>query len=270
MFNFFKRKSAPTETTNAEPGEPLIAALLMQGERYPMADLQKQLAGSRIGGHKPREMKLHESILMFELDDELVAIAPMPAPYPWSDLEGPCTTSWMWPKEQPAVSLKSHKSHVLVTMMKGEADPIRRRLLLTQLTSLAASLPGVQGIYWPEGTLVHYPKVFSAMAKSITDPQAPPLYLWVDFRVYQNEDGTCRMFTTGMAPLGQMEIEIPSIEMQPGELREWAVNLAYYFLEKGRAVKNGDTIGVSAEHQMKIRHKPSEYGSRGTVIRIEG
>ena len=107
------------------------------------------------------------------------------------------------------------------------------------------------------------------MATTITDLKAPPLYLLVDFRVYANEDGTSRMFTTGLAPLGRMEVEIPSLAMPPGKLREWAVDIAYYLLDAGGKVKDGDTMGVSATQQIRIRHRPSSFGGRGTVLQFQ-
>ena len=36
-----------------------------------------------------------------------------------------------------------------------------------------------------------------------------PLHLWIDLRIEPNDDGTLRLFTTGMKALDKMEIEIP-------------------------------------------------------------
>jgi hypothetical protein len=174
----------------------------------------------------------------------------------------------MWPKETPASTLEAHRTHLLCTMSGGAADPITRRLMLTAVTAAAAEQPGVMGVYWPHGTLVHFPPVFIEMANAITSPDAPPLYLWVDFRVFRNPDGTTGLFTTGLGALGHMEIEIPKIKMPPGELREWAVNIAYYLLEKGPVLKHGNTIGMTATQQIKIRHMPSLFGHPGKVLRM--
>jgi len=130
-------------------------------------------------------------------------------------------------------------------------------------------MKGVKGVYWPEATLVHYPPVFVRMAETIESPEAPPLYLWVDFRVGRNRDGTSALFTTGLAPLGTRELEIPSIDMSPSSLREWGINIAYYLMNNGSRVKDGDTLGPTAEQKFRVRHKPSLYGKRGTVTRLE-
>jgi hypothetical protein len=66
-----------------------------------------------------------------------------------------------------------------------------------------------------------------------------------------------------------MQIEIPRIDKEPGELREWLLNVVYYLLENGPVLKHGQTIGMTAKHQIRIRHCPSSFGHHGTVISLE-
>lgn len=246
-----------------------MAALLLQGDSFPMEHLREAVGQRRFGGMTGEGAAINDGVLTFQLGDDIAGVALMPAPYPWSDLEGPVATAWMWPPERRAISVKPHRTHLLVSLIGGTAGPIHRRLVLTQLTAMAAKAQGVLGIYWPEGTLVHYPKVFIEMAKAIDNPDAPPLHLWVDFRVFRNPDRTSGMFTTGLAKLGVMEVEIPRIAMPPGELREWSVNIACYFLENFDRIKDGDTIGMSARQKIRIRHARSSFGNEGTVMRLE-
>jgi hypothetical protein len=175
----------------------------------------------------------------------------------------------MWPPQPSIETVKQHRSHLLVTMMGGAADPVRRRLIQTAVTAAAAKQPGVMAVYWPEATLIHFPPVFIGMAEEINSPEAPPLYLWVDMRAFRNDDGTIGMFTTGLAPLGHMEIEIPRIEMEVGELRDWMINILYYLLEKGPVLHDGQTIGMTAEQKIRIKHCRSSFGHPGKVIRLE-
>jgi hypothetical protein len=269
MLGFGKRepRDGPTIASAApDKGPPIIAALLLKEDTFDLAALEHKLACTKPGGFSPVDMEHKGGFLLFHLSDDLIAVAPMPAPYPWSDLKGPCETSWMWPKHISAMSVKDHRKHVLITSIGGKAVPIQRRLALTQVVAMAAELPGVMGIYWGDATLVHYPPVFSKMGLTL---KGPPLYLWVDFRVFPNQDGSSGMFTTGMRALGQMDFEIPRIEMPPGKLREWSVNIAYYLLENGANVKDGNTIGVSAEQQIRVRYLPSMFGKDGLVMRFE-
>lgn len=270
MFGFLKKKQADPSENKLGAGNPVIAALLLEEDSFPMDPLLKQLARTRIAGKAVRDIKRGEGeveVVTFNVGDELFALALMPAPYP--ELDGPIATTWLWPPEPPAHTLKKHRSHLLITMMGGGADPVRRRLTLTAVTALAARQTGVMAVHWPEATLVIFPQVFIDMAEKITSPESPPLYLWVDLRALRNEDGTTGLFTTGLPALGHMEIEIPKIDKEPGELREWLLNIMYYLLEKGPVLKHGETIGMSAEQQIRIRHGASKFGHRGKVICLE-
>jgi hypothetical protein len=266
MFGFGKGKQKPAPSEDIERGEPLLAAALLAGETFDFNALAKRLA--TLPALRGAKIDVHDGTLSFQAAGEIGAIALMPAPYPWSDLEGPCETSWMWPEETPATTVRAAKTHLLITVIGGTDDGISRRLLLTQMAADVAASGDVLGIYWPEATLVHFPPVFIEMAKSASD-EAPPLLLWIDFRVFANEDGTMGLFTTGMQSIGHMELEIPRITMQPGELREWAMNIAAYLLDNGPVLKDGNTIGATAEAQLRITHADSMLGREEKAIRME-
>jgi hypothetical protein len=243
---------------------------LLQGDSFPVDAFLEQAAKARVAGKKISGVKRGEgSVFSFEVGDEFFALALMPAPYPAAELEGPMATSLLWPPQPPIDTIRQHRSHLLITITGGRADPVRRRLILTAVTGLSARQLGVMAVLWPEAMHLIYPPVFAEMAEQIDSPQAPPLHLWVDLRAFRNPDGTTGLFTTGLAALGHMEVEIPRIEMEPGELREWLINIVYCLLEKGPVLKDGQTIGMSAEHQIRIRHCASKFGHSGKVICLE-
>jgi len=267
MFGFFKKQRADSSQGKLGHGRPIIAVLLLKGDSFPVDAFLEHATNARIAGKAVSGVRRSEGgVFGFDVGDEFFALALMPAPYPAADLEGPIATSWMWPPRPPIEDVKRHRSHLLITMTGGAADPVRRRLILTAVTALAAKQPGVMAVYWPEATLVIFPPVFVDMAETINSPQAPPLYLWVDLRALRNKDGATALFTTGLTPLGHMEIEIPHIEMEPGDLREWLLSIMYYLLENGPVLKDGQTIGMSAEQQIRVRHCSSSFGHPGKVI----
>jgi len=252
-----------------QPGAPIIDALLLEGASFPVDAFLKQVATARITGKAVSGVKRHDGgVFSFEVGDEFLALVLMPAPYPAKDLEGPLATSWLWPPQPPIETVTRHRSHLLITMTGGSADPVRRRLVLTAVTALAAGQPGVMAVYWGDAGLIIYPPLFIDMAR-IGSPAAPPLYLWVDLHAFRNQDGTTGLATTGLSSLGHMEIEIPRVDMAPGDLREWLLNVMYDLLKNGPVLKDGQTIGMSAEHKLRIRHVPSSFGHPGKVIRLE-
>ena len=262
-----KQIDSPKESWGG--GVPILSAILLERESFTTDSFLKQMAktcvrGKTVSGIKPEK----EGVFSFQVGDEFFAFLHISAPYP-DDLEGPIATSWMWPREPTIENVKQHRSFLQVTMTGGAEDPVRRRLTLTAVTALAAKQSGVMAVYWGDASLVIFPPLFVSMAEEIDTPQSPPLYLWVDLRAFRNEDGTTGLFTTGFAALGHMEIEVPRIKMEVGELREWLVEIMCYLLENGPVLMDGQTIGMSAEQQIRIRHCPSIFGHPGQVIRLE-
>lgn len=265
MFGFFRRKEAPVEAVSAAGG-PVMAALLLNSDSFDFDQAKRAIATAKIGGAAAKDIEVRKNILTFSAAGREYYVSPMPAPYPWSDLEGPCQTSWMWPPETPAMTMKSHKTHVLVIDAAGK-DRIGSRLALTQLCSALTAVTSVIGIFWPEATVVHYPPIFKEMAE-IATREGPPLYLWVDFRVYKHSENFFGLFTTGMAALGLMDMELAPRRESPAEIRDWAVNIAAYIYERGSPIPHGETIGASAADKHKVTHVRSSFGGPGTVMRI--
>ncbi len=211
-------------------------------------------------------LEMKENTLAFTVGESQVILGLMPAPLPWSDLEGPCATSWLWPKA--AEELRPHKQHLIVTVM-GEGSALERTKLLTQVIgSIAATCPQTVGIYWGNAALVISPPVFREFASGML-PDGLPLVIWIDFRVGPGPDGKMSGFTHGMTAFDLMEIETLNSPEQPGELRERLFGLCGYLLENGPVIKDGDTVGEDANEKIKVVYSPSAFGHEGQVMRLD-
>jgi hypothetical protein len=265
----FKKTHTDSPKASWGTGGPIISAVLLERESFASDSFLEQMAKACVTGKTVSGIKREKGGMFgFDVGDEFLAFLHIKAPYP-DDLEGPIATSWLWPLEPPIENVKQHRSFLQVTMIGGAEDPVRRRLTLTAVIALAAKQSGVMAVYWGDASLVIFPQLFVDMAEEINTSQSPPLCLWVDLRAFRNEDGTTGLFTTGLAALGHMEIEIPRIKMEVGELREWLLEIMCYLLENGPVLMDGQTIGMSAEQQIRIRHCPSIFGHPGRVIRLE-
>lgn len=207
-----------------------------------------------------------DQALAFDVSDSWVAIAHMPAPIPWGDLEGPCATSWIWPNAE--ADLKKHTAHVIVTV-SSEEEPIERAKLLTQVcASILETTEGSIGVYWGDATLVVRKDIFREFAVEIL-PDGLPIYAWIDFRVGRNEEGLTSGFTTGLKALGHMELETENATDTPGDLRERLVAIAGYLLENGPVIKDGNTVGEDENERITVRYAKSAFGHKGKVMRLD-
>lgn len=211
-------------------------------------------------------LKVQGTTFAFGLGNDQAAVALMPVAIPWSDLEGPCATAWWWP--EATERMKGHANHVLAALVGDTGNLIQRHITLTHLTALIASHTEALGVYWGGGRLVHDPQVFVEQAQNIS-PERLPLHLWIDFRVEPNDDGTYRLYTTGMGALGLMEIEIPRSRKPPAEVYDFAYAIANYLLTSRPDIKDGHTVGRSDEEQIRASRAPSMWDPATTVLQLD-
>ena len=213
-----------------------------------------------------RSVEEKDGHLLFGLGKDRAAVALMPTPIPWAKLDGPCATAWWWP--EAAEKMQGHTSHILVALVGEAGNLIQQHITLTHLTAAIASHTDAVGIFWGSGALVHEPNDFIAQAQQLSGEDLP-LHLWIDFRIEQNEDGSYRLFTTGMDAFGQLEIEIPPSTQEPKEILDFAHAIANYILTSNPRIDNGETLGRSPTEKVKAVHAPSMLDSKITVLRLE-
>ncbi|MBW3597142.1 MAG: DUF4261 domain-containing protein [Planctomycetes bacterium] len=207
-----------------------------------------------------------EVTLSFRVGEADLILGRMPAPIPWSDLEGPCATSWLWP--DAAEKLKQHAEHVIVTV-SSEASPVERSRLLTQVVAaIVATCKAPVGVFWTNAAMVISPSMFRDFAVDVL-PHGPPIHMWVDFRVGKTGDRTSSGFTSGLAALDLMEFETQNANEPPGELRERLIALAGYVVENGPVINDGDTVGEDANERIRVVYSKSAFGHEGKVMRLD-
>jgi hypothetical protein len=229
------------------------------------AAIQRELSAKWPALPRATDIEQKDDTLAFRVGSSDVILGKMSAPIPWSDLEGPCATSVLWPKATEEV--KQHKIHWIVTV-SGELKPVELSTLLTQATaSVMASCPAAMGVYWGSATMVIPKNIFIDFAVKVL-PLGPPLHIWVDFRVGRDSEKTSSGFTKGMDALGHMEFETQGCPEPPGELRERLLGLAGYVLENGPVIRDGDTIGEDANEKIRVVYSKSAFGHEGKVMRL--
>ena len=246
---------------------PIQIAFVMFGdeERVSFPSLQKSLHASWPNLPSPTEHDQTETTIAFRIGDLDVILGHMPAPIPWSDLEGPCSSSILW--KNAKVEVKKHKSHYIVTV-QGEADAIELCTLLTKVTAAILSTTNALGVYWGSATLVIPRKIFVEFTKKVL-PQGYPLDIWVDFRVGRVGQKKTSGFTTGMSAFGHREFETVECPETPLDLRARFQALANYVLENGPVIKDGDTIGEDANERIRVVLAKSQFGNKKKVLQLQ-
>ncbi|SMC29126.1 protein of unknown function [Andreprevotia lacus DSM 23236] len=215
------------------------------------------------------EVSVKDGIISASWDEGInIAVSSTAAPWPWSDLEGPCASGALWPPEEAEGALRAHSSHLIVTVF-GELEPLALCSLLTQLTTAVLDeADGALGVFWANAALVAPKPLFIEFATEMM-PEDLPLPIWVDFRVGWSGERISAGFTCGLAKLGHREFEAQEVPEKPSELRERLYDLAAYVLKQGPVLKDGDTLGRDEEERIRVAYTPSAFGLEGEVITLQ-
>jgi len=255
------------EQQQSEKTQPLLAMIALNTPLLPSpAAITKSfeiLSGISVD---LSSLQSKEGNIVFELGNDNAAVALMPTAIPWSNLEGPCATAWWWP--EAAEHVNRHKSHILVALVGKKGNTIQRSMMLTHLTAAVAANTDAAGIYWGGGALIHEPQAFVEQAKQLS-PDDLPLYLWIDFRMEQNDAESIRLYTTGMKVFDQKEIEIPRSTKSAAEILDFAYSIAAYVLTSDKTIQDGETIGRTEEEKVQVTFAPSMWDAETTVMQLD-
>jgi hypothetical protein len=247
--------------------KPLLAMIALETASIPPAETLLDTLQAVTGLTVDRaSVQAKENGLVFSVGKDMAAIALVPAPIPWSNLEGPCATAWWWPAATER--MKGHTSHLLVALGGDTGPLVLRYLMLTHLTAAAAAQSDAVGIFWLAGALVHDPPVFVEQVQSLAADRLP-LHLWIDFRIEPVDPGRHRLFTTGMRAFRQEEIEIPPSDRAPADMLELADAVAQYILRTNPEIGQENTVGRSEDEKVRAVYAPSMLDPTITVLRLE-
>jgi hypothetical protein len=222
-------------------------------ERFP-DDPQPMLAGAT------------DKLLTFTVGDLTAAATLIPRPIPWTQLEGPCATAWYWP--EATAEMRDHAAHLLIAVVDEGGKAVEKAATLTRLTAAAVAATPSVGVFWGPGRLVHAPGAFAEQAIQMR-PDNLPLFLWIDFRVEQTDEGVYRLYSTGLEALGESEIEVARFDGNPQELLDFVYNFAHYMIDQKKLIRDGDTIGLTDAVQVTAHRGPSILGGDLEVIQLQ-
>jgi len=215
--------------------------------------------GSSFGISKYSEK---DKAVTFELHGITIAVAEMPLPIPPGDLEFPIKTAWYW--EDAEADIKNHKYH-LVVFSNGNMSKKEVSILLTKVAASLLKIENGLGVYWGSSSQVIQNEIFCGyadMMKSDTNP----IPIWIKTTGYKNEDDSFYLYTIGLKDFGFRELEIEKYTGQWGDGLSFLIEISNYLIENGPVIKDGNTVGSSAEEKIVARYKKSSLKNDEDVI----
>ncbi len=249
-------------------GHTMVAMVIVPSQEIgPSEAIVKAFRRRRDAEDAIGEASLEQDILIFDVGGAQATVAKMGVPIPWSDLEGPCQTSWWW--ETACEDLEAHPNHFVIAVLGAAEDPVDTVLRLTDLVAAVLETAPALGVYWGSGTLVTQKDLFLETVQDMGTGTLPTM-LWVDVRLVPNTDGTWTLFTTGMSQFGLMEIESDVAKGDGQELWNFVHDLSAYLVVEGPVIEDGHTVGPNAKTRIKVRFGSSMFAERDSqVYRLE-
>jgi hypothetical protein len=192
---------------------------------------------------KTEEPSGDNSAAAFKIDDEMVAIAHMPFPIPSNDIEEAAQYAYNW--QTVSEDTARHKSHLIISVIHGGQDQIKRFKIFTQLVSSLLRVTNSIGVYEGSQSLLVQKEDFLDQAKLMSDKYLP-LNLWVYFGLRANKNGNSG-YTYGLKEFNKPEMEVLNSSKSLEDIRDFLFNITHYVLNYDVTIQDGETCEVSEE-----------------------
>lgn len=169
---------------------------------------------------------------------------------PNNEAEINAENSYMWPEAVEVA--KAHKAHIMVAVLGEEEKLLERGKLFTKAMAVCCKQKYATGVY--TSGVVFEPRFYEGLADMLKEDELP-IFNWIWFDLYRSEGGL-NGYTYGMDVFGKEEMEVLNADAEPEELRDFLASLASYVLACDVMLKDGETIGFSADDKHTITRSP--------------
>ncbi|CAL2063593.1 DUF4261 domain-containing protein [Tenacibaculum sp. 190524A05c] len=213
---------------------------------------------------KVDESESDDKAAVLLIDDYRIVIANIAAPIPGKEVENAAEFNYFW--KNGAQEASKHKGHIVVSIMNAGKNPVQENVLYSKIASAVMNNSSSLGIYIGGRTLVLKKDFYLANVEMMTEEDLP-LYNWIYFGIKQL-NGKQSVYTYGLSDFGKMEMEIIDSNKSIQEINEMMFNITHYVIAYNVTLRDGETIGLSAEQKLKISESKGKFLG-GNTLKIE-
>lgn len=213
----------------------------------------------------PEELERPESkqdAIAFEVEGMMVTVGLMDMKVPNGEAEYWANSNFMT-REQSVAAVENHKAHLLVAVLGRDAAPLEAGELFVKIACACLKAPNALGIY--DCGTVWLPEHFIQMAMVMKEGELP-LGNLVFVGLYQDEKGVSS-WTNGLRSFGKDELEVVGSSQPASEVYDLMMDISAYILEEGAVLRDGETIGFSADQKLSLTRSEGVY-VEGQTIKI--
>lgn len=158
-------------------------------------------------------------------------------------------------REKSVAAAKEHQAHLLVAVLGRGAESLKAGELFVKVACACLKASNALGIY--DCGTVWLPEHFIQAAMVMKEGEAP-LGDLVFVGLYQDEKGVSS-WTNGLRSFGREELEIVASSHTPSEVYELMYNISAYIIKQGAVLRNGETLGYTAEQKLPLTLSEGVY-----------
>lgn len=227
------------------PTRAFVASVLLSENEW---DIKKLINDCKAEWNIEIPYEGNDEALVAFMGDVKLAVAIIPAPVPNQEAEHYAGANYMW--EDAVEVTKSHKAHLLVSVLGKDVNLLELAKLFTKVVSSCLKQESAIAVY-TDGT-VFQPQFYCDVASVMQqDDEALPILDWVWFGVYRTEECT-GMYTYGMRKFGKEEMEVYAHNADLNDVRDFMFDIVTYVLDCDVTLNDGETIGFSEEQKLGI------------------
>ena len=189
-------------------------------------------------------------IVMMRVGGMMLVVTLFHGHIPDNEAEINAENNYMWPEAVEAA--KAHRAHIMVAVLGEEEKLLERGRLFTKAMAVCCRQKYATGVY--TSGVVFEPRFYEGFAGMMKEDELP-IFNWIWFGLYRSEGGL-NGYTYGMDVFGKEEMEVLNADAEPEELRDFLASLASYVLACDVTLKDGETIGFSADDKHAITRSP--------------
>lgn len=244
LFSFLKKEKNIENSSNSA-----ILGMVLLEESHPL-DLTKIVSEleNQWGLAVVVESESTGETAIINIDEYRIAIGLIAAPIPTDEAIIAAEYNMFW--ENGVDEVKTHKGHIILSIMNAGKNTINENLLFSKIASTILSNSKSIGIYIGGRSLAIEKDFYIASTKNMSGEDLP-LYIWLYFG-FRGEEEKQSVYTYGLKDFGKKEMEILHSNKDHIELGDVMYNLAHYVIANNVDLKDGETIGFTAEQKLNI------------------
>ena len=226
-----------------------LSFILLDENKIDLNLLKKQLQDDWEIEIDEKAISEDSQTLIQEVGNLRVIVGLMPTPIPNNEAVVNAETNFRW-KEAIDVA-KTHKAHLLVTVMGGENDLLTATDLYVKVCSSCLKQPNATGINTLGSVLE--PSFYIEFAEENIKNGDFPIMNVVFFGVFSDNEGTTmNAYTYGLQVYGKKNIEVANSSKPINEILDILCSIADYTITSDITLEDGETIGLSEDQKLSI------------------